>query len=86
MPFIFFTDVTHYYTSNTNMKTKKSSFTKTHNVKSRRTLPNNKVLWEHHGVVLTDDETGYQRILLNTIPTGYTGALELYLFTAEKKS
>lgn len=62
-----------------------TNYTKTHNVKSKRVLSKDKTIWEHHGVVLTS-EKGVQRILLNTLPAGRgEGALELYLFPADKK-
>lgn len=64
---------------------RKHTVTKTHNVKSRREISNNKVVWDHHGVVFTD-ENGYQRVILNTLPVGNGGPLTLYLFPDEKKS
>jgi len=63
----------------------KTTFTKTHNVKSKRVISKDKVLWDHHGVVLTN-EKGVQRILLNTLPVATGSALELYLFPADKKA
>lgn len=62
-----------------------TNYTKTHNVKSKKVLSKEKTIWEHHGVVLTSDK-GVQRILLNSLPVGRSeGALELYLFPADKK-
>jgi hypothetical protein len=62
----------------------KTIFKKTHNVKSKRKMSDDKVFWEQHGVVLTSPE-GYQRIILNTLPVATGSALELYLFPADKK-
>jgi len=60
--------------------------TKTHNVKSKRTISKDKSFWEQHGVVLTS-ENGHQRVILNSIPVGNSrGEIELYLFPADKKS
>ena len=62
----------------------KPTFTKTHNVKSKRKISDDKVFWEQHGVVLTSPE-GHQRIILNSLPVNTGGSLELYLFPADKK-
>lgn len=68
-----------------NNNSKKSTWTKTHNIKSKRTFGDNQASWLLHGVVLTNEQ-GYQRILLNSLPVSNGDALELYMFPAEKKA
>jgi hypothetical protein len=65
---------------------KKSSWTRTHNIKSAKTFAG-KTAYQHHGVLLQNEE-GHIRILLNSIPAGSTnsnGELMLFVFPHEPK-